>query len=458
MLTTSFFFLLFTGTGLIGALLWGESWRRRHNAVHERADTLGVQLQDAFFQKEKAELTLSHTTQQFEERISFLTQTHASLEDHMRLLCADVLQQSQKNFLTQAEGLLGRLQQITQGELGQQHEKLNFLMTPLAKALSTIDEKIQTLEKSRVGAYEALVEQLKSLTSTQKDLHQQTHQLVQALRTPHVRGRWGEIQLRRLVELAGMLSHCDFSEQASVSSETGRLLRPDLTITLPGRRQIIIDAKVPLLSYMNGLECDDPALQKKHMKDHARLVRQHIKTLSDKKYWSQFNPSPEFVLLFLPSETLLTAALEEDKDLLDYGAESQVLIATPMTLLALLKTIALGWHQHSINENAERVSRLGRDLYRRLQSMMGAFHKMGQNLSFTLTTYHETVSSLEKTILPETLELGRLTEIGGGHRAPPSSLSSAPVVLSAKGGLPPSVPSSSVSAAPPAASAKSEGP
>lgn len=411
----SFPFVSFCGgAGLLTSLAWIIWLHKKLKVAHNREIDLNYQLQQTLFDKEKLMLELKHQIDHFEERLASVHHTRATLEDHLKALCTDVLQHSQKTFLGQAESLLKQLQHITRGELGQQHEKLNFLITPVANALATIDEKIQTLEKSRVGAYEALTQQLSTLNSTHKDLYQQTHQLVQALRTPHVRGRWGEIQLRRLVELAGMIPHCDFLEQTSlVTQDADRLLRPDLIITLPGHRKIVIDAKVPLLSYMNGIEAADTSLHKKNMKDHARQMRGHIKSLSQKAYWAQFTPSPEFVLLFLPSENLLTAALEEDKDILDYGAESRVLIATPMTLLALLKTIALGWHQHSFNENAEKISLLGRDIHRKLNDMMGSFSKIGQHLGLTLSHYQNTLVVWEEKVLPSTQELGRLTEIGG---------------------------------------------
>jgi DNA recombination protein RmuC len=401
------------GVLLLVVTFWALLLKRRLRQLLQENYAQAQEVQRARFAQEKAELELSHTKNHYNEKFDFLNQTHEMLETQIKGLCTDVLQQSNQTFLSQAQGLLDQFHLMARGEFGQQHEKLNYLMTPLAQALGVMDEKIQVLEKVRVGAYESLMQQIQGLSQNHKDLYQQTHQLVRALGTPHIRGRWGEIQLKRLVELAGMIPHCEFEEQKNLKNkEENRSFRPDLVVHLPGGKNIVIDAKVPLFSYMEGLEATDNLLQKKYLKDHAQQMRHHIKTLSQKAYWSQLKNSPEFVLLFLPSENLLTAALEEDREILDYGAESRVLIATPMTLLALLKTIALGWHNYSLTENAEKISTLGRDLYRRLNGLMSLFSKVGQHMGLAVSHYNATVSHLEEKVAPHAQELGRLTQAG----------------------------------------------
>ena len=263
---------------------------------------------------------------------------------------------------------------------------LDELINPLKDSLEKFNTQILDIEKSRIGAYEGLSQQVKSLLETQYQLRRETTNLANALRKPQVRGRWGEIQLQRVVELAGMLEHCDFFQQQSVTVDDGRM-RPDMIIKLPGNKHIIVDAKVPLSAFLDSLDATEEAQQNQLLIQHSRLVREHIKKLSQKNYWSQFNPTPEFVVLFLPGETFFSAALENDPSLIEVGAEEKVIIATPTTLIALLKAISYGWRQESLAKNAEVISQLGKELSKRITDMRDHFGMVGDRLHKAVEAY-----------------------------------------------------------------------
>lgn len=316
-----------------------------------------------------------------EAQIALLTKTHGQLEEKFRALAADALHANSQLFLDRSR------------------DQIRHLIDPVSQSLHRFEEQVQALERSRVGAYSELSAQVNTLTQLQERVRESTEQLKTALRSPIQRGRWGEMQLRRVVELAGMLEYCDFSEQKTLFGDTNQ--RPDLTVRLPNQCQIIVDAKVSLEAYLKAAESQDEGERRKLLADHARQVRTHVKMLSEKSYWERLPCSPEFVVAFLPLESLFSAAVENDPTLIDFGVGKKVLLATPLTLISLLLTVAHGWRQQALAENAEKIRETGLELYKRLSAMHSHFGRLGDAIERTVATYNDTLGSLEKNVLTQ---------------------------------------------------------
>jgi len=332
------------------------------------------------------------------EKLEVLDDAQRKLSETFQALSAEALRRNNTSFLELANVSLERFQESAKGDLDKRQTAISELVKPVRESLEKVDAKIQEIEVARAGAYEALTGQVRTMMEAQGRLRTETNNLVAALRSPVVRGRWGEVQLRRVVEMAGMLAHCDFVEQISVTTETGRL-RPDLLVNLPGGKQIVVDAKAPLAAYLEAMEAPDDETRLRKLTAHAGHIRSHIESLTKKAYWEQFAQAPEFVVLFLPGESFFSAALERDPALIEYGTERSVILATPTTLISLLKAVFYGWRQQKVAENAEEISRLGRELYKRLSDMGGHMEKMGRSLNSAVEHFNKLAATTESRVL-----------------------------------------------------------
>jgi DNA recombination protein RmuC len=385
---------------IVGALVgWFAANSRSLRQIQAEREQLRIEREA----RVAAETRLEEIGKQLQTQRSLVDEATVKLGDTFKALSSDALRSNSQAFVDSAKQTL----------------------EPVRDALARFDRQVSEMEKSRREDYGSLAEQIKSLMVAEQQLQRETGNLVNALRRPQVRGRWGEMTLRRVAELAGMSRHCDFEEQVTVSGEGGRL-RPDMVVRLPGDRVIVVDAKCPLDAYLSAVEAPDETTRKACIGRHCRQLRDHMNALALKSYWDQFASTPEFVVMFVPGESFLAAAMDEDPQLLDDGMQKKVLVAGPINLIALLQAAAHGWRQEQVEENAARISELGGELYRRVRTFLGHFSKVGRELGSANEAYNAAVGSLERNVLPQARRFRELGAAGGDEIAEVATVDVAP--------------------------------
>lgn len=383
---------------------WPEQLERIASLEQEKQD---LQQNKLHLISQNAELnTKLHYQQELNQKIESY---ESRLNDSFKSMAYQALNQNMESFLQIAKLNFDKTHAAVNQDLDHKHQSLQQVIQPLKDSLLQFDNKINELEKQRLNAYELLRHQIQDLNASQHNLRLEAAKLASALRSPNVRGRWGEIQLRRVVEIAGMLNYCDFVEQQTVINATdNKRYRPDMIIRLPGEKTIVIDAKTPLNSYIAANESEDEDVRSQHLQEHARQIKQHIQSLSARKYWEQFTDSPEFVILFLPGDSFFSAALTVDPTLIEVGAEQKVIIATPIILITLLRIIATSWNHQQIAQNFTAMSELGKNIVTQIQEMSEFLNKLGRNINSSTESYNSLLKCINQKLLPVAEKLDKL--------------------------------------------------
>lgn len=410
--------------------------RAERAALLERLDLLGKahdaaaeRLRTAEAEAAAATAALRAEREAGKQREELLTRRDAELKQAFQALSADALARNNEAFVALAEGRIKEATAALSAKAEGDKQAIGKLLDPVSAALHKFEGQLRDVEKDRESAYAGLREQVSAMRFSSEQLQNETKQLVNALRAPQVRGRWGELQLERIVQLAGMVEHCDFSTQVVAQGEDGGL-RPDMVVHLAGGKQVVVDAKVPFAAYLEAVESRDAGVHAERLTAHARQLRQHVDTLAAKSYWEAFQPSPEFVVLFVPGDPFLEAALQADPALMEHAFAQNVVITTPTTLIALLRTVAYSWRQEALARNAAQVHQLGKELHGRLATMGTHFAKLGRSLDSAVDSYNRTVSSLEARVLVTARKLTEL-QVADDELTAPGQVERAPRTVSA---------------------------
>ncbi len=403
--------------------------------LHAEREALAARAGAAEVEVGRVSAALTHERSRAEERLATLREGQSRLVEQFQVLSAEALETNSRRFLTLAETRLRESSVAATGELEQRRQAVETLVAPLRETLAKVESQLHELEQTRTAAYAGLVEQVGFARESSEQLRAQTSSLVTALRAPQTRGRWGEMQLRRVVEIAGMVEHCDFTEQAGALRDDA-LTRPDMVVHLSGGKHVVVDSKVTLSAYLEAAEATDDDRRAERLAAHARHLRNHVEALAAKTYWSAFPTSPEFVVLFVPGEAFLAPALEQDPTLLESAMGRRVVIATPTTLMTMLRTVSFAWQQAALTDNAREVFEAGKQLYARLGTLGEHVDKLGRSLNRAVTDYNSTVGSLETRVLVQARKLAELKVVDGPLDTPrpveaQAKSLSAPVLLAA---------------------------